>query len=138
MSHKLKFSNPDISATGWSKPLIFQTLIFWSNSIHKDLQTRNKKSEFLAKIQFLLQIFQFSMKDFHNEKRNSNCGVKEVKWLWVTKKKNFSGVFILDEQPTQTSTKKGIYFKILVVWFVNLLFDISSQVYPFPPFHPSI
>ena len=53
-------------------------------------------------------------------------------------KKNFSAVFILDEQPTQTSTKKGIYFKILVVWFVNLLFDISSQVYPFPPFHPSI
>jgi len=76
LSHKLKFSNPHIFVNGWSKPLIFQTLIFWSNSNSiEGLQTlgwkniRNKKSAFLAKIQFLSQIFQFSMKDFHNENK---------------------------------------------------------------------
>ena len=62
-SHKLKSSNPNIFAAWWCKALIFQTLIILSISInnlkylrsktlgYKDIEIR--KSEFVAKIQFL-------------------------------------------------------------------------------------
>ena len=64
---KLKFSNPYICAAEWFKPLIFQTLNIYSNRIHslkhlwftrldcKDIRIR--KSEFVAKTQFLYQKF---------------------------------------------------------------------------------
>ena len=63
---KLKFSNPHICATKWFKPLIFQTLNIYSNRIRslkylrftrldcKDIRIR--KSEFMAKTQFLLYL----------------------------------------------------------------------------------
>ena len=34
LCHKFKFSNPYFFATWWCKPLIFHTLIIWSNRIH--------------------------------------------------------------------------------------------------------
>jgi len=61
--NKLKLSNSYISATGWCKPLIFQTYIIWPNNIHslkykrsttfgwKDIAIR--KFEFVTKSQFL-------------------------------------------------------------------------------------
>ena len=61
--HKLKSSNPNIFSAWWCKALIFQTLIILSISInslkylrsstlgYKDIEIR--KSEFVAKIQFL-------------------------------------------------------------------------------------
>ena len=63
LCHKLCFSNPNIFGTQCRKPLIFQTYIFWSNKSHslkfqrfttvesEDIGIR--KSEFVAKIQFL-------------------------------------------------------------------------------------
>ena len=62
---KLWFSNTYIFSTCWSKPLIFQTLIFSSNRIHslkylrftafdyKDIEIR--KSYFVTKTQFLYE-----------------------------------------------------------------------------------
>ena len=61
--HKLEFYNPYIFATGWRKPLIFQTYMIWSNRNQslkylrsmslgcKDIGIR--KSKFVAKTQFL-------------------------------------------------------------------------------------
>ena len=61
--HKLKSLDPNIFATWWCKPLIFQTLISWSIRIHslkylrsttlcyKDIKIR--KSEFVVKTPFL-------------------------------------------------------------------------------------
>ena len=60
---KIKLLNPYIFAAWWCKPLIFQTLIIWSNRIHilKYLRFTTFgcsdlgiwKSEFVAKTQFL-------------------------------------------------------------------------------------
>ena len=63
--HKLEISNPYIFATGWRKPLIFQTYMIWSNRNHslkylrsmslgwKDIGIR--KSKLVAKTQFVWQ-----------------------------------------------------------------------------------
>ena len=63
LCYKFNFCNPYIFATWLYKPLIFQTHIIWSNSIHSlkfqrsttlgcsDIEIR--KSEFVAKAQFL-------------------------------------------------------------------------------------
>ena len=67
LCHKLWFSNPNIFGTQCRKPLIFQTYIFWSNKSQslkfqrfttlesKDIRIR--KSEFVAKSQFLYKDF---------------------------------------------------------------------------------
>ena len=61
--HKLELSNPYIFATGWRKPLIFQTYMFWANRNHSlkylrstTLDCKNigiRKSKFVGKTQFL-------------------------------------------------------------------------------------
>ena len=64
--HKLKFSNPFIFATRWSKFLKFQTYIIWCGRIHSlkylryailSWDIRIRKSEFVAKIQFFFHIW---------------------------------------------------------------------------------
>ena len=61
--HKLEFSNLYIFATGWRKPLIFQTYMIWSNRNHSLKYVRSmslgckdigiRKSKVVAKTQFL-------------------------------------------------------------------------------------
>ena len=65
LCHKFSFCKTYIFATLWYEPLIFQTYIIWSNSIHslkylryttlgcKCNDIKIRKSEFVAKTQFL-------------------------------------------------------------------------------------
>ena len=64
--HKFWSSNTSIFSTWWCKPSIFQTIIMWSKYIYSVKYQRSptfdckdigiRKSEFVAKTQFLLQL----------------------------------------------------------------------------------
>ena len=70
LCHKLWFSNPNIFGTQCRKPLIFQASIVWSNKSRslkcqrfttlESKDTGIRKSEFVAKTQFLSRIYQIA------------------------------------------------------------------------------
>ena len=72
LCHKLWFSNTNIFGTQCRKPLMLQTYIFWSNKSHSlkflwftTLESKDigfRKSEFVAKTQFLSWIFKIITK----------------------------------------------------------------------------
>ena len=87
--NKIKYLNLNIFRTRFCKPLIFQTQIIWSNRIYslKNLRSATfgskdiviRKSEFVAKTQFLYEDF------LHSNKNDKSGGhQKNIFNLWVS------------------------------------------------------